>query len=336
MQNNKTCVIAEIGQMHDGSYGILRTMVEQAAQIGVDAVKFQMHFAEAESSHSEEFRINFSYVDKSRFDYWKRMELSYDQWKDLKCLCDQLKVEFLVTPFSLFAVDLLETLNVQRYKIGSGDTSNYLLLEKICKTNKEIIISTGMSDLDELDSLNDFLQKRKASYALMHCTTEYPTSPQNIGLDWIQKLKIRYGCPVGFSDHSGSIYAGLGAVVLGAEILESHITYDKRMFGPDAKASLTIDQFKELIEGTRYLEFARENPALKKIDEKKLFTKNVFSRSISINKNMLKGEVISFNDLESKKPGGKGISPLNFEGILNKRLTRDVCAGEFLTEKDIL
>ena len=138
-------IIAEIGQAHDGSVGILHSYIDAVAETGVDAIKFQTHIADAESSALEPFRKKFSYVDKTRFDYWKRMELTLDQWKEVKQHCDDAGLEFISSPFSCAAVDLLEALNVQRYKVGSGEITNHLLLEKIAATGKPVIISSGPS-----------------------------------------------------------------------------------------------------------------------------------------------------------------------------------------------
>ena len=154
----KTFVIAEIGQAHDGSYGILQSMIEAIAKTGVDAVKFQIHVADAESSTLEPFRVKFSDVDRTRYDYWKRMELSIEQWQKIKDMCDKLNLEFLATPFSNEAVNILENLKINKYKIGSGDFSNFLMLEKISLTGKEIILSTGLGTLSDLDESINFLK----------------------------------------------------------------------------------------------------------------------------------------------------------------------------------
>ena len=143
-----TYIIAEIAQAHDGSLGVLHSYVEAVAQTGVDAIKFQTHIAEAESSKYEEFRVEFSYIDKTRYEYWKRMELSLSQWNGLKEHCDNVGLDFLCTPFSCAAVDLLEEIGVDRYKVGSGDINNLLLLNKICKTKKEIIFTLKLREME--------------------------------------------------------------------------------------------------------------------------------------------------------------------------------------------
>ena len=220
---NGVFVIAEIGQAHDGSLGILHSLIEAAASAGVDAVKFQMHIASAESSSEEKFRINFSYQDTSRYDYWERMELSFSQWLGIKNKCESLGVEFLVTPCSLQAVDMLLELQPNKIKVGSGDVSNFLLLEKLCQTGCELIISSGLATFSELEETVAFLKRRSVTFTLLHCTSKYPTPSDQVFLSDISKLHENFSVPVGFSDHSGKIYAGLAAVALGATMLEGRV-----------------------------------------------------------------------------------------------------------------
>ena len=182
---HKTFIIAEVAQAHDGSLGILHSYIDALKSTGVDAVKFQVHIAEAESSIYEPFRINFSYEDKTRYDYWQRMEFSEDQWTEIKKHCDEVDIEFMASPFSQKAVDLLERVGVKRYKIGSGEVSNYLMLEKICNTRKPIILSSGMSSYDELDAAVKFVEMHGNELSILQCTTSYPTPYDRLGLNVI-------------------------------------------------------------------------------------------------------------------------------------------------------
>ena len=201
MFNNSTFIIAEIAQAHEGSLGIAHSYIDALANTGVNAVKFQTHIADAESSEHENFRINFSYEDVTRFDYWKRMEFTIEQWDGLKKHCDDLGLEFISSPFSCAAVDLLEKIGVNKYKIGSGETSNFLMLQKIAETGKDILLSSGMSSFSEIDETLNFLKPFKNNIALFQCTTEYPTSPDTWGLNVITEMKSKYQLPIGFSDH---------------------------------------------------------------------------------------------------------------------------------------
>lgn len=331
----KVFIIAEIAQAHEGSLGIAHSYIDILSECGVDAVKFQTHIAEAESSAFESFRVKFSYEDETRFDYWKRMEFTKEQWLGLKEHCDKKGIEFISSPFSCAAVDLLEQIGVKRYKIGSGEMTNFLMLNKIANTGKPVILSSGMSDYKELEECIEFLKPFGNEISLLQCTTAYPTKPEQWGLSEISELKSRFNIPVGYSDHSSDITAGIAAVSLGAEILEFHVTFHKGMFGPDTKASLTLEETRQLIESVRSLEIAfnSENSKSDMSDFSEL--KNLFGKSLSVNKNLLKGHIISIEDLESKKPGNQGIQARDFLSVINKKVVRDIEKWQFLSYSDL-
>lgn len=330
-----TFIIAEIGQAHDGSLGILHSYIDAVASTGADAIKFQTHIAEAESSEYEPFRVNFSYEDKTRYDYWDRMGFTFEQWVGIKKHCDEADIEFISSPFSQAAVDMLEKLDVKRYKIGSGEVSNFLMLEKIAKTGKPVILSSGMSSFAELDKAVQFVQSFGNELSILQCTTSYPTPHERIGLNVIPELKERYNIPVGLSEHTGNIYAGLGAVAMGAEILEFHVVFDKRMFGPDATSSLDIDQTKQLVEGVRSIEASLFNPVDKSDNSAYTGLKKIFEKSLAINKDLPAGHAISFDDLEAKKPAGYGIAASDFRSIIGKTLHTPLKRYDFLNHKDL-
>ncbi len=332
----RTFIVAEVAQAHDGSIGILHSLVDAAAATGVDAVKFQVHIATAESSNLEPFRVEFSTVDKTRFDYWKRMELSVEQWADLKSRCEAAGVEFLATPFSNAAVDLLESIGVMRYKLGSGDLANPLLLERLARTGKEVILSTGLSTLEELDYAVTLMRERQIPVTVLQCTTKYPTAAEEVGLSWLADLRERYVCPVGLSDHSGKIYAALGAVALGAVMIEAHISFDRRMFGPDAKASLTIDDFSQLVSGVRFLEKARGRGLDKREDVDNRDLRRIFGKALAVNRDMQAGEILRFEDLEGKKPADGGLSVAKMKQVLGRSLRQDKKRWDFLTKDDLV
>lgn len=325
-------IIAEIAQAHDGSVGILHSYIDALAATGVDAIKFQTHIADAESSEFEPFRKKFSYVDKTRFDYWKRMELSLDQWQQIKQHCDDVNVEFMSSPFSCEAVDLLEKLQVKRYKIGSGEVTNHLLLNKVAATRKPVILSSGMSSFLELDEAVQIFKSQNIHVSILQCTTAYPTSAKQWGLNIITNLKERYNIPTGFSDHSGDIFACLAATAIGAELLEFHVVFDKRMFGPDAVASLEIDEVARLVDGVKQIKISLENPYQKDEEAGKLNDlKTMFGKSLAINKNLSANHVLTINDLEAKKPAGYGIPAKEYLKVLGSRITRDMQQWDFLT-----
>ncbi len=332
---NKTFIIAEIGQAHDGSLGLLHSYIDAVAQTGVNAIKFQTHIAEAESSSYEPFRINFSYEDKTRFDYWKRMEFSVPQWKEIKNHCEERDVEFLSSPFSNMAVDLLQSLGVRKFKIGSGEINNFLMLEKIAKTGKEIILSSGMSSFFELNQAINFLKPFGNSLSILQCTTKYPTNAEDIGLNVITELKKIYDFPIGLSDHSGTIYPSLSAVTLGAEIIEFHVVFDKKMFGPDSQSSLTISETRELVKGVRYIERMRNSVIDKNNTGKFKDLKTIFEKSLAVNKPLHKGHILRFDDLEGKKPYGHGIDTKNYQSIIGKKINCDLSKWAFLKKEHI-
>lgn len=333
--SKQTYIIAEIGQAHDGSLGILHSYIDSLKDTGIDAIKFQTHIAEAESSEYEPFRVNFSYVDKTRYDYWDRMGFTMEQWIEIKKHCDEVGLEFMSSPFSNAAVDLLEKIGVEKYKIGSGEVNNFLILEKIIKTGKPIILSSGMSSYQELDETVAFIKKHGNDLSILQCTTKYPTQAEDIGYNVITELKERYNVPVGLSDHSGVIYPSMAAVAIGASILEFHAVFDKRMFGPDAKSSLAIDQIKELVGGVRFIEKGMKNSIDKTDNSKFDEVKTIFGKSLAVNRDLQKGDIITFDVLEGKKPGNKGIPAKDFKFIIGKRIKNPLNKWDFITNEDI-
>lgn len=336
MSKKSSYIIAEIGQAHEGSLGMIHSYIEALAAVGVDAVKFQMHIAEAESSVHEPFRVKFSLEDDSRFDYWKRMSFTMEQWKGIKAKCDAEGVEFLCSPFSNLAVDWLEEIGVNQYKIGSGEVNNLLILEKIARTKKPIILSSGMSSFSELDATVAFLESKKVSYSILQCTTSYPTQPEQFGLNVIQELKNRYKVKIGYSDHSAKIETCIAAVALGAEIVEFHVVFDRRQFGPDSGSSLTIDETKDLVKAIRNIEKAIDSPIDKSNNEQFIGLKSIFEKSLAVNKNLQQGHLLTFEDLEAKKPKGFGIAASKFQEIIGKKLNKNLNQWDFLTENDLV
>lgn len=330
-----TFIIAEIGQAHDGSLGILHSYIDAVAQTGVDAIKFQTHIAAAESSIHEPFRVKFSYVDKTRYDYWQRMSFDAAQWADIKSHCDQVGLEFMSSPFSNAAVDLLERLGIQRYKVGSGEVSNFLLLERLSQTGKPVILSSGMSSFTELDAAVNYLQARDIQVSVMQCTTSYPTPAERLGLNIIGELQQRYGLPTGLSDHSGTPHPGIAAAALGAELVEVHAVFDKRMFGPDSQSSLSLDQLSQMVTGIRMIDTSLAHP----IDKDDLTPyhelKDIFEKSLAVNKDLPAGHRLRFDDLEAKKPAGQGIAARDWQQVIGQPLRQPLSQWAFINSDDL-
>ncbi len=334
--NNRTEIIAEIAQAHDGSLGILHSYIDTLADTGVDTVKFQMHIADAESSAHEPFRVPFSYEDPTRFDYWKRMEFTLEQWEGIKRHCEDKKLRFLCSPFSIEAFEWLEKLGAERYKIASGEVSNYLLLDRISASGKPILLSSGMSAYAEIEAAISRIHSRGGLVeAVFQCTTSYPTPPEAVGLNVVPEIISRWNITAGLSDHSGEIWASLAAVSLGARKLEFHAVFDKRMFGPDAGSSLNMQQIAHLCQGVRAIETMLANPADKDDDSRFISLRNMFGKSLGLRRDLEAGEPIEASDLESKKPGGMGIPAFEYESVIGRRLSKPLKAGSFIQPNDL-
>jgi N-acetylneuraminate synthase len=231
-------------------------------------------------------------------------------------------------------VELLEKVGMPCWKIASGETSNPQLLERIMKTKKPILLSTGLSDWLEIDDLVKRIQEKRISLLLMQCTTQYPVQPERIGLNLIGELKDRFGTLVGLSDHSGCIFPGLAAIVLGASVVEVHVTLDRRMFGPDVKASLTPRELVQLAGGSKYLWTAIQNPGSKHtLSHDQVELKAIFGKSLYLLRDLKKGERILETDLSVRKPGD-GIPASRLNEIIGKRIRHDIQGQTFLKEED--
>jgi N-acetylneuraminate synthase len=328
-------VIGEVAQAHDGSLGMAHAFIDALARAGADAVKFQTHIASAESTPAERWRTNFSHQDSSRYDYWKRMEFSESQWVGLRKHADEVGLMFLSSPFSPEAVALLTRVGVAAWKIASGEVGTTTMLEPMIETGWPMLLSTGMSGLCEIDDTVRTIQSRGVPLAVLQCTSSYPCPAEKIGLNMIPHFRERYRCAVGLSDHSGTIYPGLAAAVLGAEVVEVHVTLSREMFGPDAEASITTAELRQLVEGIRFIERALGHPvdknqlALEAQPLRKLFMKSVVART-----DLSTGTVLRPDDLQVKKPGD-GIPAARVSELIGMTLVRDVKTDELIRESDV-
>jgi N-acetylneuraminate synthase len=260
------------------------------------------------------------------------MELSLSLWKEVKAHCDEVNLQFLSSPFSCAAVDLLENVGIQQYKVGSGEITNHLLLDKIAATGKPVILSSGMSTYEELDDAVNIFTDKNIPVSLLQCTTAYPTDPHAWGLNIIKAFKSRYNIPIGFSDHSGNIFSCLAATSLGAELIEFHVVFDKRMFGPDASSSLEIDEATKLVEGIKQIRSSLKTNFCKDEKAESLQeVKRIFGKSLAVNKDLQKGHVITLEDLEAKKPAELGISAKEYKKVIGSTVLKDIKRWDFLT-----
>jgi N-acetylneuraminate synthase len=279
--------------------------------------------------------VRFSQQDERRYDYWVRTAFTSDQWRGLAEHCASRGVVFLSTPFSIEAADLLQGLGVAAWKVGSGEIGNLPLLEWLASTRKPVILSSGMSPLSEVDAAVALVRRAGAPVVVMQCTSAYPCPPERVGLNMLEAMRSRYGCAVGLSDHSGTIYPGLAAATLGAEILEVHVTMNRAMFGPDVPASVTLDELRELVAGVRFIERMRAAP----VDKDALATelqplREIFTRSVVARTSLPAGTVLRADDLAAKKPG-TGIPARRLPDLVGRRLRRGVAADHLLAEDDL-
>ncbi len=329
-------VIAEVAQAHDGSLGLAHSFIDAIADAGAHGVKFQTHIAAAESSPAEPWRKRFTSQDVTRFDYWRRMEFSESQWAELKAHADARGLIFLSSPFSLEAVALLRRIGVDRWKVASGEITNLPLLDTMAATGQPIILSTGMSDLAEIDRIVGRLAARGNPLAVLQCSSIYPCPPEQVGLNLLAVYRDRFpGAAIGLSDHSATIYPGLAAATLGADLVELHVTFDRAMFGPDAVASVTMMELRQLVDGLAFIDRMRRGPVDKDtVPEAIAPLRKLFMKSLVASRDLPVGQVLDAADLTSRKPG-QGIPVDALEQVVGRRLRRALAAHEFLAASDL-
>ena len=335
MGHGRCLIIGEVALTHDGSLGLAHAFIDAIANAGADAVKFQTHIAASESTPSEPFRVQFSKQDATRYDYWTRMEFTEEQWRGVAAHCAERDVLFVSSPFSLAAVDLLQRVGQPLWKIASGEVSNAQLLDRVLDTGSPVLLSTGMSPFAETDAAVARVKGRGAKVGVLQCTTAYPCPPERVGLNLIPVYRERYGCWVGLSDHSGTIYPGLAGVAMGMDILELHVALSRDMFGPDVIASVTTAELRQLVDGIRFIERMRANPLDKDASARETDPlRRLFTKSLVARRPLARGTVLSSDDLAIKKPG-TGLSPDRLPDLVGKKLARAVVEDQLLVAEDI-
>lgn len=330
---HKAGIIAEVGQAHDGSLGIAHSFIDRAAEAGADIIKFQTHIAGAESTPAEPFRVKFSYEDNTRYEYWQRMEFSTDQWDGLMKHALEKGLLFLSSPFSVEAVELLDRLGIAAWKVGSGEVNNQELLKAFGRTGKPILISSGMSDYNEIDQAVKAVRGLSNPFMLLQCTSMYPTPLEKVGLNVLEYLR-KYGVPVGLSDHSGLIYPGLAAMACGADLLEVHVTFDRRMFGIDNPVSLTFEELEVLSRARDAFHLMRQSDVDKDLMAGELSgMRALFNKSVTLRIDLPAGTTLERKHLTVKKPG-TGIPGGEMDNLVGRTLKRDVESSELLDWED--
>lgn len=338
-ENSKVFIIAEAGVNHNGKLGLALELVDAAVRAGADAVKFQTFKAEQVVTKKGEMA---SYQQKnigkklSQREMLKSLELPEKFYQPIIKRCRKRNILFMSTPHGgKKSVDFLESLGIEAYKIGSGDLTNYILLNKVAKVGKPIILSSGMANLNEVKEAIEYIRsKGNNQIAVLHCTTNYPCPPEEVNLLAMKTMMEELDIPVGFSDHTQGNQAAIMTATLGMAIYECHFTLDKTLPGPDHIASAEPDELKEKIVAIRavpvILGNARKAP---NPSELKSMVKLV-RRSIVITKDLPEGHKICEDDLEAKRPGN-GISPIQYEEFLGKRLSIALKKDHQITKKDI-
>jgi len=331
MGDRHVAIVAEIGSVHDGSFGNAVRLVETAAACGADAVKFQLHLPEAESTRDAPSPPYFS--AEPRFEYFARTGFSKDQWARIASSCAEAGVEFVCSAFSIEAVAILEDVGVSRHKVASGEVTNLPLLEAMASTGKPVLLSSGMSSWAELDAAVDVLRSG-GPVTVLQCTSQYPCPPERVGLNVIAEMAARYALPVGFSDHTSGNEAAIAAVALGASVVEKHLTFSKRMYGSDAPNAAEPEQMTELCRSIRAVERMLENQVDKDDISPYAEMKRIFEKSIVVLESLEAGTVLTAEMLGCKKPG-TGIAPSQLSAIVGRRLARPVAADAVLQEGDL-
>lgn len=319
------CIIAEAGVNHNGSFELAKKMVDVAKEAGVDYIKFQTFNPKklvSKNAEKADYQKEITEKNESQLEMLQKLTLTKDNFKDLKDYCDNLGIGFISTPFDLESIKFLEAFNMDFWKVPSGEVTNLPYLEAIAKTGKKIVMSTGMCDITEILQAIDVLENNGAKdIYLLHCNTQYPTPFEDVNLNAMSTIQNATLKKVGYSDHTLGIEVPIAAVSLGAEIIEKHFTLDNTMEGPDHKASLNPIELKEMVDAIRNIEKALGDSNKKTSDSEK-DNKLITRKSIVASKNIKKGELLTEENLTTKRPG-TGISPMEWYRVLGTIAKKD-------------
>ena len=329
---NRTLIIAEAGVNHNGSIELAKQLIDVAVAAGADYVKFQTFKADKIASKAAlkaSYQQRSTNATESQLDMLKKLELSEQAHHDLIAYCKGKNIRFLSTAFDLDSIDLLQSLGIELGKIPSGEITNLPYLRKMAHSFKELILSTGMTEMNELRAAIEVLMKEgcaKENITVLHCNTEYPTPFEDVHLNAMLTIRDQLGIKIGYSDHTTGIEVPVAAVALGATVIEKHFTLDRSMEGPDHKASLVPEELIQMVRSIRNIEKALgsfdKKPSPSEIKNKVIARKSIVAAT-GINK----GEIFSEYNLTVKRPGN-GISPMQWDHILGKKAPRNFAADE--------
>ena len=331
-RSSRCCVVAEIGSVHDGSFGNAQKLIEAAAAAGADVVKFQTHLPAAETIRDAPSPPYFK--GEPRFEYFARTGFTLPQWRQLKAHCDECKVEFISSPFSVEAVRLLEEVGVGRYKVGSGEVTNLPMLEVIAQTGKPVVLSSGMSNWAELDDAVATLTAHHRQVIILQCTSEYPCPDEGVGLNLMVQMRERYGLEVGLSDHTDHTLEIFAPGAQGDRMIEKHFTFSRLMYGSDARHSLEPGEFSHMVKGIRAAERMRAPVDKDAVAARLGDMKRIFEKSVVAVVDIPAGAVLSLEMLAVKKPG-TGIPARRLASLVGRRTARAIMQDSLLSEEDL-
>ncbi|MBU3190618.1 N-acetylneuraminate synthase [Clostridium bowmanii] len=330
-------VIAEAGVNHNGNIKTAKELVDMAVECGADAIKFQTFRAEESTgvfADKAQYQKENDPIKESQLEMIKKLELPFEQFREIQNYCNEKKIIFISTPDGVDSLNYLDSLNVPLIKIGSTEVTNYEFLKQIGETGKPIILSTGMSTLGEVEKAVDVIYSTgNKDVKLMHCITDYPTAIEDVNLNAMVTLRNAFKIPVGFSDHTLGNESAVAAVALGAEFIEKHITLDRGMGGPDHKASMDPNGFKEYVEYIRNTEKLLGSGIKSPTDRELAIMKDI-RRSIVSSCDLKKGTILKKHMLAYKRPGN-GIKPEMADVLIGRGLKRDMKKDEVIEWKDI-
>lgn len=329
---SKVFVIAEAGVNHNGDINIAKRLIDAARESGVDAVKFQTFKAEklvCKTAQKAEYQLETTDKSETQYDMLKKLELTEQMHKELIQYCSEKKIIFLSTSFDIESIRLLSQLGIQTFKIPSGEITNLPYLREIARQQKRVILSTGMSSMDEVKAAVNVLKGNGADdITLLHCNTQYPTPMKDVNLLAMVKMREELGLPVGYSDHTKGIEIPIAAVALGATVIEKHFTLDRKMEGPDHKASLEPKELRQMVEGIRNVESAL-GKGIKRVSDSEKSNIDIVRKSIVAAVRINKGEQFTEMNLTTKRPG-TGITPMRWDEVIGKKADRDYEIDEMI------
>ena len=330
----KVIIIAEAGVNHNGDYEKAKQLALNAKEAGADYVKFQTGIPENVISRyadmAEYQKVNIGHTE-SQLDMVRKIMLDRNAFAPLKQYCDEIGIKFISTPFDLVSMDVLRPLKMDFWKIPSGEITNFPYLKKIAQLGEPVIMSTGMSEMDEIENAIEVLCSNgltKDQITLLHCNTEYPTPMQDVNLRAMEQMRERFGVKVGYSDHTKGIEVPIAAVAMGADVVEKHFTLDKSLPGPDHKASLEPNELKAMVDAIRNIEQALGDGE-KHVSNSERRNIAIARKSIIAARNIKQGEVLTEENLTTKRPGN-GVSPMRWNEVIGTCAIRDFKEDELI------